>query len=63
MRRIFSDLRTIALLVLATSVVSLHSRAGAESTDQLTEPIHRVALEESAEETPQVASRIALASV
>jgi len=62
MRRISSSPRTTALLILAASIVSLHSRAGAEPDGQLTEPIHRVALEESAEETPQVASRIAVAA-
>jgi len=60
MRRTSSNLRIAALLFLATSVVSLNSRVGAEPAGQLTEPIHRVALEESAEETPQVASRIAV---
>ncbi|MCA9230099.1 MAG: DUF1571 domain-containing protein [Planctomycetales bacterium] len=58
---IFSP-RIVALLVAAAGMATHSSPATAEPASRFTQPIYRVALEESAEKTPQLASRIAVAA-
>jgi len=62
MRRISSYPKTVALLIVAASFVSLSLRVQAEPAGQLTQPIHRVANEEPVTDTPQLAARIAVAA-
>ncbi|NOY42924.1 MAG: DUF1571 domain-containing protein [Planctomycetes bacterium] len=51
--------RTIALLVMVSSIVSANSWAQAQQASQLVEPIFRVSNEEDANQTPKLAARIA----
>jgi len=61
MRRISSFSHAAALLTLAASIVSLSSQTQADPAGRLTQPIYRVALEEPANETTQLAARIEVA--